>query len=154
MQKSSQDSCLFYIILPAVKRCSNKTKHTAEERIRAQQNCSMADLLPGEGRHGRAIGAGVGSPSLRSCCGTQHRAARPRSWNPAGRWIFQMVHLKECVKNSTQEPLQHSNSQRIGTFCRYVDPWSQPASALPINYLSIHKHSCFLVILCHRPSSD
>lgn len=72
MQKSSQGSCLFYIILPAVQRCSNKTKHAAEERIRAQQNCSMAEFFPWEGR-------GIGSPSWRSCCGTQYRAARPRS---------------------------------------------------------------------------
>lgn len=57
----------------------------------------MAEFFPGEVR-GEA-----GSPSLRSCCSTQHRAARPRTCNPAGRWIFQMVHLKECVKNSTQE---------------------------------------------------
>lgn len=52
MQKSSQGSCLFYVILPAVQRCSKKTKHTAEERITAQQNLRNGRVLPWGGAGG------------------------------------------------------------------------------------------------------
>lgn len=66
------------------------------------------------------------------------------------RWFISRNVLRTACKN----PLKHSSSQRIDIFSKYVHPWSQSASALSINYLSVHKLSCFLVNLCHRPPSE
>lgn len=149
MQKSSQGSCLFYIILPAVQRCSKKTKHTAEERITAQQNLRNGRVLPWGGEGGRQE---VQAWEAAVAHNTGQQDPGPETLLADGyfRWFISRNVLRTARKN----PLKHSSSQRIDIFCRYEYPLSQSASALSRNYLSIHKHSCFLVILCHRLPSD
>lgn len=118
MQKSSQGSCLLYTILPAVQRCSNKTKHTAEERITAQQNCSMAEFFPGEELGG--IGAGIGSPSLRSCWAHETGQQDPGAETLLADGYFRWFILRNVLRTAHKNPQKHSSSQRIDIFCRYV----------------------------------